>query len=87
MFYCKWLKFLNNGCFSFKDLYSYMYICVNQIMIATELTCQWRNGGCDHACSDTETGVNCTCYDGYKPINNQTCSGTKTFFPYMHTFN
>jgi len=49
-------------------------------MIATELTCQWSNGGCDHACIDTETGVNCSCYDGYQLIDNQTCSGTISYF-------
>ena len=41
-----------------------------------ELTCQHDNGGCDHMCSDTETGVNCSCHDGYQLVGNQTCSGT-----------
>ena len=47
-------------------------------VIVIELTCQNENGGCDHECTDTEIGVNCSCYDGYQLINNQNCSGSKS---------
>ena len=45
------------------------------MMVVVELTCQRGNGGCDQVCSDTETGVNCSCLDGYRLVDNQTCSG------------
>ena len=45
------------------------------VMIVVELTCQHGNGGCDQVCSDTETGVNCSCLNGYQLVDNQTCSG------------
>ena len=39
------------------------------------MTCQDYNGGCDQDCEETETGVSCSCYDGYKLIDNQNCTG------------
>ena len=45
------------------------------IIIVVEVTCQHYNGGCDQDCDETETGVNCSCYDGYQLIDNQNCTG------------
>ena len=47
-------------------------------MIIVEVTCQDYNGGCDQVCNETETGVKCSCYDGYQLMNAQNCTGKWT---------
>ena len=56
------------------------------IIIAIEMTCQRENGGCDQVCEETETGVNCSCYDGYQPVDNQTCTGMYTSYSSYVTY-
>ena len=53
------------------------------IFIVIEVTCQHENGGCDQVCEETETGVNCSCFDGHQPIDNQTCTGTQVTLTYI----
>ena len=39
-------------------------------------TCGLNNGGCDRVCSDTPTGVRCSCPDGFElQIDGRTCRG------------
>ena len=59
------------GCLNDVKSWSVCWITV----IIVEVTCQDYNGGCDQDCDETETGVNCSCYDGYQLIDNQNCTG------------
>ena len=54
------------------------------MMIVIELSCQRGNGGCDQVCSDTETGVNCSCLNGYQLVDNQNCSGIHMLHKYIY---
>ena len=47
--------------------------------ILTEVTCQRKNGGCDHMCSDiiSENRVNCSCRGGYQLVGSKSCTGTQ----------
>ena len=38
-------------------------------------TCQRNNGGCQHTCMETATGVSCTCRSGYRLIDDHLCRG------------
>lgn len=37
--------------------------------------CELNNGGCEHVCTNIQSGVSCSCTDGYQLINNQNCTG------------
>ena len=40
------------------------------------LTCKVSNGGCEHVCTNTQSGVSCSCNDGYQLTeNHQNCTG------------
>ena len=39
------------------------------------MPCEVNNGGCEHVCTNTQSGVSCSCNDGYQLVNNQNCRG------------
>ena len=39
------------------------------------LTCQYGNGGCDQICTDTQSGVKCSCHTGYQFYAPFYCAG------------
>lgn len=43
-------------------------------------TCLLNNGGCEHICTETQTGVNCSCNSGFL-IVGQFCRGELQFLP------
>ena len=43
--------------------------------MTVEKTCGHNNGGCQDICTETQTGVNCSCSDGYRLVNGQFCEG------------
>ena len=55
--------------------------------------CKVNNGGCEHVCTNTQSGVSCSCNDGYLLANNQNCTGEQLIvyirrvllFMYQHT--
>ena len=46
--------------------------------------CGVENGGCDQLCTDTPQGHFCSCFHGFKLVNN-TCTG-KQYIPGVDTF-
>ena len=57
------------------------YLLLNIIII--EVTCQRKNGGCDHICNDAIIGVHCSCRNGYQLVDNQSCTGTQVIHTYV----
>lgn len=37
--------------------------------------CQRNNGGCQHICTNTQTGAKCSCRPGYQLVSGRTCRG------------
>ena len=57
-----------------------MLIILIMLMVVVGQTCQTNNGGCDHICTNTSTGVQCSCRNGYWLISGQICRGEVTIF-------
>lgn len=60
-----------------------MYACiVSELLQEIVRRCVPDNGGCDHVCEDNPSGIQCSCYDGYR-ANGTSCLGIYTIFsPY-----
>lgn len=43
--------------------------------------CNQDRGGCEHVCEDTQTGVNCSCFDGFR-VKGSSCIGDLCFICY-----
>ena len=50
---------------------------INHPLYAVDIDeCQFRNGGCDHDCANTNGSYYCSCYDGYNlKEDNSSCAG------------
>ena len=47
------------------------------------VTCQQNNGGCDQLCTNTPSGVNCSCNNGYSLMSDdKSCEGEFTLNRY-----
>ena len=44
------------------------------LIFCYSLTCENDNGRYDHVCTNIQTGVKCSCNDGYQLENQQSCS-------------
>ena len=54
-----------------KVCYTYVLICMY-----AGLSCEVNNGGCEHVCTSTKSGVTCSCNDGYQLTGNyRNCKG------------
>ena len=41
--------------------------------------CVENNGGCDHTCTDTQSGTSCSCHNGYLLLSDgKSCEGKTT---------
>lgn len=67
-------------------LYIVHSILINLFTIHTLDTdeCSIKTDDCEHTCIDTEGGYNCSCYEGFKLMNDNKCEGksnVSTLYP------
>ena len=58
----------------FYEIVTVNLIDLNNYVIHIDL-CDINNGGCEHVCTNTRSGVSCSCSDGYQLMNKQDCTG------------
>ena len=54
---------------------------------STVETCQLNNGGCDHICTDTLSGIICSCHHGYWLFGDQFCVGKLYIIEFAYVIN